>query len=184
MTSLFSLYKICSQSIWLKSDINLLISNFFQSRLRILDFLTGTFEKKSGKKINCGGWPENVDVTLPESVSSKEVWFEKILSINVDVLEVLVGKNMRSTKKLELRVSIKLFIESEISYFNKSILKSPKRKILLDDSFCNFSNKKEINSFVKSSVGSVGCLYMQPTITLVYFEHIISIKVDSVFPGS
>ena len=81
-----------------------------------------------------------------------------MLSINVDVLEILVGKNIRGNKKLELRVSIKLFIESEISYFNNSILKSLKRKIILDDSFCNFSNKGEINSFVKSLIGSVGCL--------------------------
>ena len=125
------------------------------------------------KKINCGRWSENVDVTLPDSISSKEVEFEKILSIKVDVLEILVGKNIRGNKKLELRVSIKLFIESEISYFNNSILKSLKRKIILDDSFCNFSNKGEINSFVKSLIGSVGCLYMQPTITSVDFEHII-----------
>ena len=92
---------------------------------------------------------ENVDVTLPDLVSSKEVRFEKILSINVDVLEILVGKNIRGNKKLELRVSIKLFIESEISYFNKSILKSPRKKILLDDSFCNFSHKREIIFFCK-----------------------------------
>ena len=79
---------------------------------------------------------------------------------------------------------MKLFIESKIVCFNKSILKSPRRKILLDDSFCSFSDKGEINSFVKPLIGSVGCLYMQPTITLVDFEHIISIKIDSVFPGS
>ena len=81
------------------------------------------------KKINCGRWSENVDVTLPDSISSKEVEFEKILSIKVDVLEILVGKNIRGNKKLELRVSIKLFTESEISYFNKSMLKSSRRKI-------------------------------------------------------
>ena len=102
----------------------------------------------------------------------------------MDVLESLVGKNIKGNKKLELRVSIKLFIESEITYFNKSMLKSRRRKILLEDSFCNFSNKGQIESFVKSFIGSVGCLYMQPTITLVHFEHIISIKVDSIFPGS
>ena len=140
--------------------------------------------KKSGKKINCGRWSKNVDVTLTDSICSKEVEFEKILSINVDVLEILVGKNIRGNKKLELRVSIKLFTESEISYFNKSMLKSPRRKILLDDSFCNFCSKGEMKSFVKSFIGSVGCLYMQPTVTLVDFEHIISIKVDSIFPGS
>ena len=79
---------------------------------------------------------------------------------------------------------MKLFTESEISYFNKSMLKSPRRKTLLDDSFCNFSSKGEIKSFVKSFIGSVGCLYMQPTIILVDFEHIVSIKVDYFFPGS
>ena len=57
-----------------------------------------------------------VDVTLPDSISSKEVEFEKILSIKVDVLEIPAGKNIRGNKKLEIRVSIKLFSESEISY--------------------------------------------------------------------
>ena len=121
---------------------------------------------------------------LPDSISYRKVEFKKILAINVDVLEILVGKNIRGNKKLELRVSIKLFTESEISYFNKSMLKSPRKKTVLDDSFCNFSSKGEIKSFVKSFIGSAGCLYMQPTITLVDFEHIISIKIDSIFPGS
>ena len=61
----------------------------------MLDFVTEIFEKKSGKKINCESWSENVVVTLPDSVSSKEVKFEKIISINVDVLEIIVGKNIR-----------------------------------------------------------------------------------------
>ena len=46
----------------------------------------------------------------------KKVEFEKILSIKVDVLEILVGKTIRVNKKLEL--TTKLFTESEISYFN------------------------------------------------------------------
>ena len=45
-----SLYKICSKFTWLKSEIYLLLSNFFQSYLRILDFVAGIFEEKSGKK--------------------------------------------------------------------------------------------------------------------------------------
>ena len=53
----------------------------------------------------------------------------------------------------------------------------------LDDSFCNFSNKGEIELFVESFVVSVGCLYVQPTITLVDFEHIIYIKDDQIFLG-
>ena len=50
---------------------------------------------------------DNVIVTLPDSISSKEVDFEKI-SFNVDILEILIGKNIKSNTKLELRVSIKL----------------------------------------------------------------------------
>ena len=92
------MYKICSQYIWLNSKIKLLFSIFFQPRLIILDFVTGTFEKKSGKKRNCGRWLENVDVTLPDSVFSKEVRFGKILPINVDFLEIFVGKNIRGNK--------------------------------------------------------------------------------------
>ena len=111
MTSFLSLHKICSQFLWLKSEINLLLSNFFQSHLRLLDLVTVIFEKKSDRKIDCGRWSENVDVTFPDSVSSEEVGFEKI-TIKVDVLEILVGKNIRGNKKLELRVSIKLFTES------------------------------------------------------------------------
>ena len=43
---------------------------------------------------------------------------------------------------------MKLFIESEISYFDKSILKSPKKKIVLDESFWNFSNKGENMQYI------------------------------------
>ena len=75
------------------------------------------------KKINCGRWFENVDVILPDSVSSSRLNVKKILSIKIDALEILVGKNKRGNKKLKLRVSIKLFIESDI---DKSKLKSPR----------------------------------------------------------
>ena len=63
-------------------------------------------------------------MALPDSVSSKEVEFEKMLSIYGEVLEILVGRSKLGNKKLELSVSMKLLIESESSYFNKSILKS------------------------------------------------------------
>ena len=46
------------------------------------------------------------EMRLPDSISSKEVEFEKILSIKVDILEILVGKNIRDNKKLELGVYI------------------------------------------------------------------------------
>ena len=55
-----------------------------------------------------------------DTISSKEVEFE-MLSINVEVLEILVGGNI-SRNKLELSVSIKLSIEPESSYFGKAIL--------------------------------------------------------------
>ena len=100
------------------------------------------------------------------------------------MLEILVGRSIWVPKKLELSVSIKLLIEPESSYFNKSMLKSPNKKILLEVSFCSFNNKGKIKSLLKSFIWNVGCLYMQPTIiTLVDFDQIISIKVDSVFPG-
>ena len=51
-------------------------------------------------------------MTLPYSVSSK-VEFEKMLSIDVEVLEILVGRRIRDNQKLELSASIKLLTESE-----------------------------------------------------------------------
>ena len=67
LTSFSSLYKICL--IKIRDKFTAL--KFFQSRLRILDLVTGIFEQKSGKKIICGRWSENVDVTLPDSISSR-----------------------------------------------------------------------------------------------------------------
>ena len=64
-----------------------------------------------------------------------------------------------------------------------SILKSPNKKILLEGSFCNFNNNGEIKSFVKPFIRNAGFLYMQPTITLIDFEQITTIKADSVFHG-
>ena len=55
---------------------------------------------------------DNIEVTLPYSVSSK-VEFEKMLSIDVEVLEILVGRRIRDNQKLELSVSTKLLTESE-----------------------------------------------------------------------
>ena len=52
-------------------------------------------------------------MTLRDSIFSKECEFETILSINVDVSEILVGKNIRGNKRLELKVLIVLFIECQ-----------------------------------------------------------------------
>ena len=46
-----------------------------------------------------------------------------MLSINEEVLDFLVGRGIWGNKKLKLSVSVKLSIESENSYFNKSTLK-------------------------------------------------------------
>ena len=123
-------------------------------------------------------WSENVDVTLSDSISSKEVEPEEMLSINVEFLEIVLGRAIWGNKKLELNVSIKLLVKSESSFFNKSILKSPNKKIFLEDSFYSFNSNGEIKSLLKSFTWSVGCLYMKPSITLVDFEQIIFIKVD------
>ena len=48
----------------------------------MLDFTAGSFDENSFKKINCGRWSENVVVTLPDSISSTDVQFEMMLSIN------------------------------------------------------------------------------------------------------
>ena len=71
-----------------------------------------------------------------------------MLSINVKVLEIIAGRRIWGNKKLELSVSIKLLIEPERSYFSKSILKSPNKKILLEDPFCSFNSSGEVKSLL------------------------------------
>ena len=51
--------------------------------------------------------------------------------------------------KLGLSVWIKLLIESESSFFNKSILKSSNKKILLEESFDSFYSSGETKLFLK-----------------------------------
>ena len=46
-----------------------------------------------------------------------------MLSINEEVLDFLVGRGIWGNKKLKLSVSVKLLIEFENSYFNKSTVK-------------------------------------------------------------
>ena len=113
----------------------------------------------------------------------EEVEFEKMLLTNGAVLEIIVSKSIWGNIEWELIVSIALLTESENSYFNKSIIKSSVQKILLQDFFCSFNNDGELKSFVKSFIWSVRCLYIQPIMTLVDFEQMITIKVDSIFPG-
>ena len=131
------------------------------------------------KKENCGRWSKNVDVTLSYSISSIEVEFEKI-PINKDVLEILAGKTIRDNKKLELSIKkIIYWIWDLIFQYYQSHLGG---KFLWMILFAISVIKDK--QFVKSFTGSVECLYMQPTITLGDFEDMVSIKVDSIFPGS
>ena len=70
---------------------------FLQSDLHIL--LLVFLIEKTFKKMNCGRWSENHDVTFPDSISSKEDQFEKLLSINIEVLEILVGRTIYEVTK-------------------------------------------------------------------------------------
>ena len=140
LISFFLLHKVCFQSVW---------SSFIQSYLKTLNFAAGSFVKKSlTKKIGSGRWSENVDhVILLDSISSKEV--------ELEVLEILIGKSKSGNIKFELSVSIKLFNESGILYFNKSILKLPNKNIVLEYSFCSFNYNGEIISVIKSFIWSL-----------------------------
>ena len=111
-----------------------------------MNFAAGSFVKKSlTKKIDSGRWSENVDhMILLDSISSKEV--------ELEVLEILIGKSKSGNIKFELSVSIKLFNESGILYFNKSILKLPNKNIVLEYSFCSFNYNGEIISVIKSFI--------------------------------
>ena len=65
------------------------------SYIGFIGFTVGIFEKKSFQKINFGRWSKNVDVRLTDSVSFKEVEFEKMLSINMEVyIEFLIGMSI------------------------------------------------------------------------------------------
>ena len=75
---------------------------FFPITSQNIRLCSRNFKKKSGKKINHRRWSENVYVTLRNSVFSKDVKFEEILLINVDLLEILVDKHIRGNKKSEL----------------------------------------------------------------------------------
>ena len=59
-----------------------------------MDFVAENFEKKTFKKINWERWSGNVDGKLPDSISSKVVDFEKMLTINIEVLKILVGSSV------------------------------------------------------------------------------------------
>ena len=71
LTSLFSVHRNCSQSVWLKSEINLSLWNFLQSSFNIYWILLLEFLRKNLLKNKLWKMSENVDVTLPDSISSR-----------------------------------------------------------------------------------------------------------------
>ena len=77
-----------------------------------------------------------LDVTLPDKVFAEQIRLQNILSIKADLVEIILGSSVCCSKKSDQSVSTKLFTESQSSHVNKSILKSTRRKIFCEDSFC------------------------------------------------
>ena len=79
-----------------------------------------------------------------------KITLKKISSIKVEEeLEILVSSNMRGDRKLDESVSTKLLTGSDVSYYSKSMLKSPRRKIFFEFSLLSFPNNDSIISFLK-----------------------------------
>ena len=141
---------ISSQLASSKSEINRFWSKFFQFLLNIFDLDFGEFAKKLSIIANWGRWSEIVYVKLPDIMFELKVTLQKMLLIKVEEeLEILVGSNMRGDTKLNESVSTKLFTGSDVSYYSKSMLKSPRRKIFFEFSLLSFPNNDSIISFLK-----------------------------------
>lgn len=61
----------------------------------------------------------------------EEITLHDILSINIHAAEILAGSSLCGSKKFDESVSITSFTGSQFSYCHKSILKSPRRKVIL-----------------------------------------------------
>ena len=123
------------------SRMNFSWSKFDQSRSNIFVFLFGTFEKMRGAMRNgkCYKWSEIAPVKFLDTISW-EILLEKILSMSISEWEViLVGWRIWDKNILNDRESRNSFVALFCSYFNKSTLKSQRRKIVFC-SFANFSN--------------------------------------------
>ena len=78
------------------------------------------------------------DIALLTSVFSI---LHKMLSIRVLLLlDILVGKRIWGCNKLDARSSRKVLTYSDVSKFNRSMLKSPRRTIVLLASLDRLSN--------------------------------------------
>ena len=110
----------------------------------MLYFVGGEFEKKSGSIKSCGRWSDILDEMFPEIalLTSGLGILQKILSIRVLLLlDTLVGRRIWGCNELEAKLSRKVLACSDVSKLNRSILKSPRRTIVLLASLDRLSNK-------------------------------------------
>ena len=103
----------------------------------------GNFEINSGSIKNCGRWSNILDEMFLDIalLTSGFGILQKILSIRVLLLlDILVGRRIWGCNELDARSSRKVLTYSDVSKFNRSMLKSPRRTIVLLASLERLSN--------------------------------------------
>ena len=132
------------QFIFSKSWRNDWLLNFSQSWDIMLYLVGGDFEKNSGSIKNCGRWSDILDQMFPDIalLTSGFGILQKMLSIRVLLLlNILVGRRIWGYNELDATSSRKVLTCSDVSKFNRSILKLPRRTTVLLDSLDRLSNK-------------------------------------------
>ena len=122
------------QFIFVKPSRNDWLSNFSQSCDIMLYLVGGDFGKNFGSINNCRRWSDILDEMFPDIalLISEFGILQKILSIRVLLLlDVLVGRRIWGCNKLNARSSRKVLTCYDVSKFNRSMLKSPMRTIVL-----------------------------------------------------
>ena len=110
----------------------------------MLCLVGGEFEKNSGSIKNCGRRSDILDEVFPgiARLASGFGILQKILSIRVLLLlDILVGRRIWGYNKLDATSSRKVLACSDVSKFNRSMLKLPRRATVLLDSLERLSNK-------------------------------------------
>ena len=132
------------QLIFSKFSRNNWLLNFSQSWDRMLYLVGGDFEKNSGSIKNCGRWFDIPDEMFPDIalLTNGLGILQKILSIRVLLLlDILVGRRIWSCNELDARSFRKVLTFSDVSKFNRLMLKSPRRTTALLVSLDRLSNK-------------------------------------------
>ena len=94
----------------------------------------GDFEKNSGSIKNCGRWSDILDEMFPDIalLTSGFGILQKMLSIRVLLLlDILLGRRIWGCNELDSRSSRKVLPCSYVSKFNRSMLKAPRKTVLL-----------------------------------------------------